>query len=185
MRSLERRYRLMYRLGLTPWDAGPFPPDLHELATGTRMGRPGIALDLGCGTGRHAAELAGLGWSVLAVDASPVAITRARARTSAVDWLLCDLRALPGSQALREVAGRVDLVVDLGCLHGLDDSGREAWASAVAIAAAPGAAAFVSAAPPSRRPGLPRGISSYEIGDLLGPTWRLRARTASVFDHGR
>jgi SAM-dependent methyltransferase len=41
---------------------------------------PGRALDLACGEGQNAIWLAGLGWRVDAIDYSPVAIAKARAR---------------------------------------------------------------------------------------------------------
>lgn len=55
--------------------------------------RPGRALDLACGTGRHALYLAGLGWQVTAVDSSAVAIgiLHERAVGLAVDSRLADL----------------------------------------------------------------------------------------------
>ena len=57
--------------------------------------RPGRALDLACGTGRHAILLAERGWQVVAVDASGVGIemakTSARERGVEVDWRVADL----------------------------------------------------------------------------------------------
>jgi tellurite methyltransferase len=56
---------------------------------------PGRALDLACGAGRHAIFLAERGWSVTAVDSSPVAIeiTRKRAqdRGLEVETVIADL----------------------------------------------------------------------------------------------
>ena len=54
------------------------PPNeiLVELATSLPRGH---ALDLGCGEGRNALWLATRGWTVDAVDFSPVALTKARA----------------------------------------------------------------------------------------------------------
>jgi SAM-dependent methyltransferase len=43
--------------------------------------RPGLALDLACGAGRHALWLAGRGWKVTAVDSSPAAIEILRRNT--------------------------------------------------------------------------------------------------------
>ena len=51
---------------------------------------PGRALDLACGEGRNAIWLASLGWHVTGVDFSPVAIEKARTRTSDVDWVVAD-----------------------------------------------------------------------------------------------
>jgi SAM-dependent methyltransferase len=56
---------------------------------------PGRALDIACGTGRHAVFLAALGWQVTAVDSSRVGIEitekRARERGHAVDARVADL----------------------------------------------------------------------------------------------
>jgi SAM-dependent methyltransferase len=56
---------------------------------------PGHALDLACGEGRNALWLAELGWQVTAVDFSPVAIDKARARAAneghAVEFVCDDL----------------------------------------------------------------------------------------------
>ena len=41
-------------------------------------GRPGRLLDVACGSGRHARELAALGWDVTGVDYSPDLLARAR-----------------------------------------------------------------------------------------------------------
>ncbi len=57
--------------------------------------KPGRALDLACGVGRHAIFLAERGWQVTAVDASRVGIelarVAARERGVEVDWRVIDL----------------------------------------------------------------------------------------------
>jgi tellurite methyltransferase len=57
--------------------------------------QPGRALDLACGTGRHAIFLAERGWQVRAVDASHVGIeiaeAAARVRGVEIDWRVADL----------------------------------------------------------------------------------------------
>lgn len=70
--------------------------------------RPGVALDLAAGDGRHARWLADRGWRVLATDFSLTAARRGRGRTAdvpGVAWVVSD--------ALRPVVapGSVDLVV--------------------------------------------------------------------------
>ena len=57
--------------------------------------RPGQALDLACGEGQNAVWLATLGWDVLGVDFSEVAIAKARRRAAAegldVEFVCADL----------------------------------------------------------------------------------------------
>jgi SAM-dependent methyltransferase len=56
-------------------------------------------LDIGCGTGRHAIELARRGYQVTGIDLSPSQIGRARAKAAAAgvapDFLVGDARDLP------------------------------------------------------------------------------------------
>ena len=71
--------------------------DFVERALG--LGRPGRLLDLPCGEGRHALELARRGHQVTGVDLSPYAVEQARAEASriaaSVDFLAGDMRAPP------------------------------------------------------------------------------------------
>lgn len=57
--------------------------------------KPGRALDVACGAGRHAIFLAERGWQVTAVDASGVGVglakREARERRVEVDWRVADL----------------------------------------------------------------------------------------------
>jgi len=59
--------------------------------------KPGRALDLACGTGRHAIFLAERGWRVTAVDASSAGIElakgAARGRGVEVDWRVADMES--------------------------------------------------------------------------------------------
>lgn len=65
------------------------------LARVTENSAPGCALDIACGTGRHAIHLAQHGWQVTAVDASRVGIEiageRARERGVTIDARVADL----------------------------------------------------------------------------------------------
>jgi tellurite methyltransferase len=78
----DERYRT------TGGDVGPPAPLVVRTAAALP---PGRALDLACGTGRHAVWLAGRGWQVTAVDGSDVAIASLRARCPAVDARVADL----------------------------------------------------------------------------------------------
>jgi SAM-dependent methyltransferase len=75
---------------------------------------PGVALDLACGTGRHALFLAERGWRVVAVDGSQAAIDRMLAdpRARGIEARIADLEA-PGFR----LDGQYDLVCDFFFLH--------------------------------------------------------------------
>lgn len=82
---------------------------------------PGVAVDAGCGTGRHAAHLASLGHAVIGVDASPEMLLLARERVPAADFRTGDLRALPVED---DVADLVVCALALSHLPDLDAVGE-------------------------------------------------------------
>jgi len=129
-------YRLSYAHGKPNWDTGVAPNVLVELV---RDLPPGRFLDLGCGTGASSVRLAGLGWEVVGVDFVPGAIAKARRRAEQAG-VVAELRVGDVTRLDALVDGRrFDLILDVGCYHGLSSSGRERYAQAVARAAAPGA----------------------------------------------
>jgi SAM-dependent methyltransferase len=69
---------------------------------------PGRALDLACGSGRHAIHLARLGWQVTAVDAAPAGLARLRLSAPDVEARVADLER--GEFAIPPAA--FDLVCD-------------------------------------------------------------------------
>ncbi len=56
----------------------------------------GLAVDLGCGTGRDAAELLRRGWSVVAVDGEEEAVARLRTRLGENDRLTTEVTRFEG-----------------------------------------------------------------------------------------
>lgn len=98
-------------------EAGPLP-----LLTAAIAGvPPGRALDLGCGTGRHAVRLAERGWQVDAVDGAAAGIELLLARAERAGCCerirphVADLEANPPAFAIAE--GVYDLIVDCFFLH--------------------------------------------------------------------
>jgi SAM-dependent methyltransferase len=156
-------YRVMYRIGFTPWETGELPRELRGLVEGAGALPAGRALDIGCGTGTHSVYLAQHGWRVTAVDVVDRALARARACAEAarvaVDWIKADVADLG---ALGIEPG-LTLAFDRGCFHGLDDRQRGAYAAAVTALAAPGASLLMMAFAPSRVPVAPRGVTDTEI----------------------
>jgi SAM-dependent methyltransferase len=105
-----------------PWDTGISPPELLATIQSTP---PGRALDLGCGTGTNVITLAKNGWQVTGIDFAPraIALARRKARQAGVQ---VDLRVGDVTR-LEDIHGTFDLILDLGCFHSLDKSGRQAY----------------------------------------------------------
>ena len=102
-----------------PWETGVTPPELIEYIDSHP---PGTALDLGCGTGTNAIYLARHGWHVTAIDFALTAIHLARRKVRRLD-LDIDFR-LEDVTRLDRLVVPFDLILDIGCLHNLDDQGR-------------------------------------------------------------
>jgi SAM-dependent methyltransferase len=161
-------YRLAYAIGWKPWEtAGQLERErvaaFFDREEQERVRPYGAALDLGCGTGLHAVELAKRGWQVTGVELVPKALRAARERARAagveVRFVEADVTALRASG----IGPGFSLVLDFGVFHGLTDAQRRAMASEVTAVAAPGATQLMIAFVPGRRGPLPRGASRDEI----------------------
>jgi SAM-dependent methyltransferase len=112
----------------------PRQVDFLERALGLEPGA--TVLDLGCGHGRHANELARRGYRPVGVDVVPGFLEVARAEAArdglAVDFVESDVRALA-------LEGRIDHAVCLFDAFGfLDDEGNAAFLRAVHASLRPG-----------------------------------------------
>ena len=127
-------FELRYFLGRAPWDTGITPPEVIEVLDRTP---PGRALDIGCGTGTNAVDMAQRGWHVTGLDFSRRALRAARARAAAagvtVDFLQGDASELHG------VTGHFEFILDIGCFHALAPDGQRRYAKRVAELAGLGA----------------------------------------------
>lgn len=166
MRLAALFYRMAYRRGKPRWDTGKPRPELQDLA-----GTGGRALDLGCGTGTDAIFLAQHGWQVVGVDFVPEAIAAANERAhsagATATFVVGDVTRL------REigVSGPFDLVIDIGCYHGIPAGRRDAYVAEVAAVTQPGANVYLAGV--SHPPALWRlvgasGITSEEIRKRFG-----------------
>jgi len=126
------RFTLMY-LGSPPWDTGITPP---ELAAFIEAHLPGRAIDLGCGTGTNLVALSQAGWQVTGVDFAQRAVRQARQKLDRAP-IAGEVRAGDVS-CLEVVQGEYDLVLDIGCYHGLAQPGRDAYRQNLAKILSPG-----------------------------------------------
>lgn len=175
-------YKLMYRLGIAPWEWRDVPETWQPILGGQGALEPGRALDVGCGTGRDAIYLTKQGWRVTGVDFAEDALAKARQHAAdegvQVEWIQGDV-------------GRLDqlglepgftLLYDFGCIQGLPDAARQGAANGLTRLAAPGASLLMFAFKAGRHILLPRGMAQEDVVALLGSGWDL-AQTVSVKDH--
>lgn len=131
---LPRRllFTLMY-LGSPPWDTGITPPELAAFITAHPSGR---AIDLGCGTGTNLIALGRAGWHATGVDFARRAVQEARQKLERAG-IAGEVR--DGDVACLEIVqGEYDLVLDIGCYHGLAQPGWEKYRQNLAKILAPG-----------------------------------------------
>jgi ubiquinone/menaquinone biosynthesis C-methylase UbiE len=108
------RFNLWY-FGKAPWDTGVSPPELFEFIRTHPAGR---AIDLGCGTGTNVITLAKTGWQMTGIDFAPRAIQIAKHKIRKAG-VQAELRV--GDVTKININRQFDLVLDIGCFHGVAD----------------------------------------------------------------
>jgi 2-polyprenyl-3-methyl-5-hydroxy-6-metoxy-1,4-benzoquinol methylase len=123
LRSLQRRltFSLAY-LQNPPWDTGVSPPELLDYLNTHPAGR---ALDLGCGTGTNVITMAERGWQVTGVDFAHRAIQSARHKAY-IAGVQADFQTGDVTR-LDHINNHFDLILDIGCLHGVLQERRPAY----------------------------------------------------------
>ena len=183
MGSRQRLFRTFYGLGFTPWDGHPLAVSLQNLIEGDQSPTPGTALDIGCGTGDNSIYLAGHGWQVTGVDYVQKAVDKARAKASAkgvdVRFEQADVTRL----CEENIGNNFSLIVDNGCLHGMNDEDRHDYVREVTAAAAPGARLLLVEFIPGGSRGVP-GIEPSEVAQRFeGPWTLLSSGSEPAMDH--
>ena len=171
MSSKHLLFKLMYRLGFTPWDEHPLASSLRQLVEGDDAQPAGTALDIGCGTGDSSIYLAEHGWRVTGADFVPKALDKARAKAAAkqvaVDFVHADATRLSSEG----VGSDFTLIVDSGCLHGMSDDDRDAYVREVTAVAARDARLLIIGFPPGSFP--VRGIDPADVEQRFSQGWKL------------
>lgn len=152
---------------VVPWDRGSPHQLLAEWAAPAGAGKR--ALVVGCGLGRDAEFVAGLGFGTVAFDLSETAVRTARDRhpDSAVEYRQADLLAAPA-----QWRRAFDLVVESMTVQSLPAELRPAAIAAVPEFVAPGGTLLVIAA--AREPDEPAD----------GPPWPLTRAEIDAFATG-
>ncbi len=122
-----------YRDQDMPWDTGITPPEIVAIAAELP---PGKALDLGCGTGTNVRYMLEHGWEADGVDFVQQAVDMAMARAKLADFpqerfgFFChDVTRLDECNGLR---APYDLVIDIGCGHGVPTDKEAKYAADIA-----------------------------------------------------
>jgi SAM-dependent methyltransferase len=172
------QYNLMY-LGHPPWDTGETPPELLKFI---QQHPPGHAIDLGCGTGTNLLALGRAGWRVTGVDFAIKAVVKARQKLARAG-IQGEVRSGDASQ-LETVWGVYDLVLDIGCYHGLPDPMRSAYRNNLDAILKPGGSFLLYVH--WQKPGSERtfGIDNADF-DAICETLELEWRTDSLDRLGR
>jgi SAM-dependent methyltransferase len=181
----EFRFEEAYRQGTPPWDIGrPQPEVVRLVAEGEVVGD---VLDVGCGTGENALHLASLGRRVVGVDASPLAIERAREKAASRGlpalFLVADALDLAG------IRRRFETVLDCGLFHVFDRDDRRRYAQSLCEVLSPGGTLHVLCFSDEEPPGPgPHRIAEADLRDAFRSIFaltRLRAgRLESLLHEG-
>lgn len=167
-------YDLAYRISTPRWDNNQIPPEV--LAISKVLPKNSRILDLGCGTGTSSIYFARQGFNVTGLDFSSKAIelAKARAHNEKVDagFQVADVTNL---DFLTEP---YDLVLDIGCLHGIDASGRLAYARHMARLTQPGSKLMIWAFT-GQNFGI--GVFPNELQTLFSPAFDLERVEHSDF----
>ena len=120
-----------------PWDTGITPPEIVGIVQELK---PGKALDLGCGTGTNVRYLLEHGWEADGVDFVPDAVQKAQAKLAHFPaerfGVYChDVTRL---NELTNLRSPYDLVIDIGCGHGIPVEQAKQYAHDVAAQMQPG-----------------------------------------------
>ena len=79
---------------------------------------PARTLDLGCGEGRVARDLAARGYAVVGVDASPTLVELARAANPAGEYVVADAAALPFADSSFDLGVAFNTLMDIDDMAG-------------------------------------------------------------------
>lgn len=102
-----------------PWYHPVLDPDVRLDLMSLRP-PPKQVLEVGCGLGNQAFELASMGFEMTATDISVAAILRARSTYPKVKFIVDNIAA-------SQIEDQFDLIVDRGCFHVLEAKDHEGY----------------------------------------------------------
>lgn len=159
-----------YHQGNTPWDSGIPNPELVRVVEAN--GLPGKrVLELGCGTGTNAVELAKRGYDVTAADLVDLPVQQGREKAERAG---VHVRFLVGDLTKIDLGGPYESIFDSGLYHGIRRRNLGGFLACLEHVTRPGAR-WLSIAGNSREesPDGPPTVSEPDIRQELGPLFRV------------
>ena len=162
----------MYAEGIPPWQIDRPQPEVIQLIEQGKFESP--VLDLGCGTGDNAIELARHGLVVKGLDAVPEALGRARKKMEQAGLKQSPEFVLGDALRLAESGVKARTVLDCALFHTFSDEERKEYIRGLeAVLSSGGRLHILSFSElETRQPG-PRRLSLSEITGSFGAGWRV------------
>jgi SAM-dependent methyltransferase len=168
-------YKLMYRIGFTPWDTPDtsVPAVLQDIIEGSQAIPPERALDLGCGMGRHSIYLASHGWQVTGLDSSERALRTARQRAEKVGLNVNFIRGDVTRIENTGITGPFNFFLDGGCFHGMSEDERSRYSNSITQVAASDSLLLIFSFGRSKRGIPPRGAEIGDVERCFSDSWKI------------
>jgi cyclopropane fatty-acyl-phospholipid synthase-like methyltransferase len=165
--------------GTPPWDIGRPQKEFTKLV---RRGEiTGSVLDIGCGSGDNALFFAQEGFDVWGIDSSPLAIQKARQKSTQRGVLahFLVLNALD----LAILNRTFDTATDSGLFHTLSDEDRPLFVKSLATVLSHNGIYFMLCFSDKEPPGYgPRRISEQEIRETFSDGWSINYIRPATFE---
>jgi len=162
----------MYAEGIPPWQIDRPQPEVIRLIEQGKFESP--VLDLGCGTGDNAIELARHGLVVKGLDAVPEALERARKKTEQAGLKQSPEFVLGDALRLDESGLKARTVLDCALFHTFSDEERKEYIRGLeAVLSLGGRLYILSFSELETRQPEPRRLSLSEIAGSFAAGWRV------------
>ncbi len=155
-----------------PWSLGEPQPEIATLIDQGKIN--GDVLDAGCGEAALSLHMAALGHNTVGLDASPTAITLARAEAArqgltTASFEVADISDFSSYPAGTE--GRFDTIVDSTLFHSMPVELRDGYQRSIVRAAKPGASYYVLVFAKTDEGAPANPVTEDELRDVVSKYW--------------
>ena len=169
-----------YAKGDLPWQIDRPQPEVLKLIEEGKFESP--VLDIGCGAGDNAIELARRGYRVLGMDLVPEALRMARQKAEMAALTQPPEFILGDAARLAESGVEAETVLDCALFHIFEDEERPAYVHGLESVLSPGGRLHILSFSEleTREPG-PRRLSRESIVGAFGKGWELEEAVRSRY----